>query len=44
MKDRNSKDLTDTEEIKKRWQEYTEVLDQKNVLFTQINTMVWLLI
>ena len=26
IKDRNSKDLTETEEIKKRWQEYTEKL------------------
>ena len=25
IKDRNSKDLTDAEEIKKRWQEYTEL-------------------
>ena len=24
MKDRNNKDLTEAEEIKKRWQEYTE--------------------
>ena len=26
MKDRNSKDLTEAEKIKKRWQEYTEKL------------------
>ena len=26
VKDRNSKDLTEAEEIKKRWQEYTEEL------------------
>ena len=26
IKDRNSKDLTQAEEIKKRWQEYTEEL------------------
>ena len=25
IKDRNGKDLTEAEEIKKRWQEYTEV-------------------
>ena len=30
MKDRNSKDLTEAEEIKKSWQEYTEKLYQKN--------------
>ena len=26
MKDRNGKDLSEAEEIKKRWQEYTEEL------------------
>jgi len=26
IKDRNSKDLTEAEEFKKRWQEYTEEL------------------
>ena len=30
-KDRNNKDLTDAEKIKKRWQEYTEELYQKNL-------------
>ena len=25
IKDRNEKDLTETEEIKKRWQEFTEL-------------------
>ena len=40
IKDRNSKDLTETEEIKKRWQEYTEEL-YKKVLMTWITTMVW---
>ena len=39
IKDRNSKELTEAEEIKKRWQEYTELY--KNVLKTQITTMVW---
>ena len=42
-KDRNSKDLTEAEEIKKKWQEYTEELS-KNVLMTRITKMVWLLI
>ena len=28
-KDRNGKDLTEAEEIKKRWQEYTEQLYEK---------------
>ena len=29
IKDRNSKDLTEAEEIKKKWQEYTELLKKK---------------
>ena len=29
IKDRNSKDLTEAERIKKRWQEYTEELYKK---------------
>ena len=37
IKDRNSKDLTEAEEIKKRWQE----LAQKMVLMTWIIMMVW---
>ena len=39
IKDRNSMDLTEAEEIKKRCQEYTEEL-YKKVLVTQITTMV----
>ena len=30
IKDRNSMDLTEAEDIKKRWQEYTEKLDKKH--------------
>ena len=30
-KDRNSKDLTEADEIKKRWQEYTEELYRKDL-------------
>ena len=29
IKDRNGRDVTETEDIKKRWQEYTEELYQK---------------
>ena len=29
IKDRNSMDLTEAEDIKKRWQEYTEELNKK---------------
>ena len=39
MKDKNGRDLVDTEEIKKRWKEYTEEL-YKNFLMNQITTMV----
>ena len=31
VKDRNSKDLIETEEIKRRWQEYTEELYNKGL-------------
>ena len=40
IKDRNGKDLTEAEEIKKRWQEYTEE-PYKKILMTQITMMVW---
>ena len=30
IKDRNSMDLTEAEEIKERWQEYTEELNKKD--------------
>ena len=39
MKDRNGMDLTEAEDIKKRWQEYTEELYKK--VTTKIITMVW---
>ena len=39
-KDRNGMDLTEAEDIKKRWQEYTEQL-YKKILITQIITVVW---
>jgi len=39
IKDRNGMDLTEAENIKKRWQEYTEEL-YKNIFMTQIITMV----
>ena len=35
IKDRNGTDLTETEEIKKRWQEYTEALYKKDLHDTQ---------
>ena len=39
IKDRNGMDLTEAEDIKKRWQEYTEELYKKD-LMTKIITMV----
>ena len=39
IKDRNGRDLTEAEDIKKRWQEYTEEL-YKMIFMTQIITMV----
>ena len=33
-------DLTEAEDIKKKWQEYTEELCKK-ILMTQITMMVW---
>ena len=39
IKDRNGMDLTEAEDIKKRWQEYTEELTKK-VFMTQITMMV----
>ena len=39
IKDRNGSDLTDAEDIKKRWQEYTEEL-YKKIFMTKITMMV----
>ena len=41
IKDRNDMDLTEAEEIKKRWKEYTEELYTKMVLMTWITMMIW---
>ena len=38
IKDRNSMDLTEVEDIKKRWQEYTKLY--KKIFMTQTITMV----
>ena len=38
IKDRNGMDLTEAEDTKKRWQEYTEL--HKKILMTQITTTV----
>ena len=42
IKDRNGRELTEAEDIKKRWQEYIEKL-YKNIFMTQITMMVGLL-
>ena len=39
IKDRNGMDLTEAEDIKKKWQEYTEELIKK-IFMTQIITMM----
>ena len=39
MKDKNGMDLIEAEDIKTRWQEYTEEL-YKKILMTQITMMV----
>ena len=43
IKDWNGMDLSEAEDIKKRWQEYTEEL-YKTIFMTQIITIVWSLI
>ena len=40
IKDRNGMDLTEAEDIKKRWQEYTEELYKKKIFMIQITRMV----
>ena len=41
IKDRNGMDLTEVEDIKKRWQEYREeIYKKKKILKTQITKMV----
>ena len=39
IKDRNSMDLAEAEDIKKRWQEYTEE-PHKKIFMIEITTMV----
>ena len=39
IKDRNGMDLTEAEDSKKRWQEYTEVLYKKDLMI-QVTMMV----
>ena len=49
IKDRNGKDLTEAEDIKKRWQEYTEELykqglndpDNHNGVVTHLESESW---
>ena len=40
IKDRNHMDLTEAEDTKKRWQEYTEELYKKKTFMTHITMMV----
>ena len=41
IKHRNAMDLTEAEDIKKRWQEYTEELYKKDLHAPDNHTMVW---
>ena len=41
IKDRNNMDLTEAEDIKKRWQEYTEETYTKKIFMIQTTTIVW---
>ena len=46
IKDRNGMDLTEAEDIKKRWQEYTEELYKKKKIFkspiiTMVLSLIW---
>ena len=40
IRDKNGMDLTEAEDIKKRWQEYTK-LYKKKIFISQIIMMVW---
>ena len=40
IKDINGMDLTEAEDVKKRWQEYTEEYTKKVIFMTQIITMM----
>ena len=40
INDRNGRHLTEPEDIKKRWQEYTEELHKKKIFMTRITMMV----
>ena len=41
IKDRNVRDLTEAEDIKKRWQEYTEELYKKILMTQKIMMVSW---
>ena len=41
IKDRNGMNLTEAEDIKKRWQEHTQKNYTEKIFTTQIITMVW---
>ena len=40
IKDRSGMELTEAEDVKKRWQEYTEELYKKKIFMIQITMMV----
>ena len=40
IKDKNGMDLTKAEDVRKRWQEYTDELYRKEIFMTKITMMV----
>ena len=42
IKDRNGMDLTEAEDIKKRWQEYTEELYKKDLTLIFVRIKIYL--
>ena len=41
IKDRNGMDLTEAEDIKKMWQEYTKNNYTKKIFLTHVTMVVW---
>ena len=44
IKDRNGMDLTELEDIQKRWQEYTEELYRKDLQITQMTQITMMVL
>ena len=44
IKDRNGMDLTEAEDIKRRWQEYTELYKKERNIYTYIYIYIYILL